>query len=252
MAEPSGEDGITGVRVGSGLGHCFFCDTPIAKGEPCIERVWHHTGGAFSRNNGARTGYCPPGRAPEAAHVQCAFRLDTKGGEAMCAGCMRPTAPSRRVVNFIASREQRCTETGPLRWCFPCTSNFVNRHQELLDGWLGAEQMQQGVAWIQPPLFKRAGLQHRCGLPPMVASVKEEFVAIFRSTSEEAERLAVERHQALQTRILEALDADKALKGTQKLRVPTPVERKAKRMRIDSASPLDQQAVKRRWAPMDE
>jgi hypothetical protein len=227
-------DRITSIRTGSGLGHCFFCDTRIEAGWPCVERVWYHAGGSY---NGSNTGVCPVGLVPECAHVQCAFRLDTKGGERACAKCNQPTVACRRVVNFIASRDKRCSETNGLTWCLGCMAGFVEAHRAVLDGWLGAEQQQQGVAWVERPLWPPAGLQAGCGLPPMATSSKEDFLSVWRSSSEEAEALAVERHRALQSTILEAMRTDRALAGSARPpKVSTPVERKARRLRIDSRS----------------
>lgn len=230
-------EGITCVRLGSGTAHCYFCDTRIERDWPCVERIWHHSGGEYVRN-GATAGICRAGSLPEMAHVQCAWRLDTKGATQDCVACSRPCKPCGRVVNFIASRQARCSETSALRWCFDCAAAFISRHKDLLDGWLGAEQMQQGVAWVDRPLFPPPDLQAGCGLPPMAASrnAKEAFLAIFRSSSAETEALAVERHRKLQGVIVEALRSDKARVRQPGARVVTPVERKAKRMRIDSRS----------------
>ena len=248
-APPTPGDTITRVKPGSGAEHCYFCDTPIAAGWPAVERMWYHTGGPYRRNNGATTGYCRAGILPECCHVQCAWRLDvnSKGRSVKCQGCGGEAEPGRRVVNYIARASERCSETSPLHWCFDCAAAFVSRHRELLDGHLGAEQSQQGVAWVRHrPLFSPAGLQAGCGLPPLTASAKAEYLSIFRAPSADAEARAVARHRELQAAILGAFEADAALsrartagrgaagsraEGT---RLDTPVERKARRMRIDS------------------
>ena len=257
---PPSEDEITSVKLGSAHAtpaHCFYCDTRILPGWPCVERIWWHSGGTFSRNNGASTGYCRAGLHPELAHAQCAFRLDTRtnGRVATCQSCKGLAEPGRRIVNYIASPAERCSETSPLYWCFPCTRTFISRHRSLLDGHLGASQQEQGVAWVRHrPLFAPPGLQAGCGLPPLTQSSKAEYLAIFRASSSEFESLAVERHRELQAAILAAMDEDAALAKAARARrgstsdvdacMPgrrtrpdssgTPVELKARRMRIDS------------------
>ena len=238
-------DAITAVKIGSGSSHCYFCDTSIAVGWPAVERTWYHSGGSYSRNNGAAVGYCPAGIQPELCHAQCAWRLDAnpKGRSAKCQSCAGEAEPGRRVVNFIARPAERCSETSPLYWCFRCTADFVARHRDLLDGHLGAEQSQQGVAWVRHrPLFAPPSLQAGCGLPPMMASSKADYLAIFRAPSADAEARAVARHRELQVAILTAFEADavqaRGVGGRRdeggRLRLDTPVERKARRMRIDS------------------
>ena len=244
-------DHVTGVKVATGSAHCYFCDTLIAAHWPSVERAWYHSGGPYRRNNGAAVGYCPAGILPEQCHVQCAFRLDVnpKGRSAKCQSCAGEAQPGRRVVNYIARASERCSETSPLYWCFRCTAEFVSRHRDLLDGHLGAEQSQQGAAWVRHrPLFAPPDLQPGCGLPPMTASAKADYLAIFRSSSADAEARAIARHRELQAIILTAFDADAAEArararrgggsrdegGPGGLRLDTPVERKARRMRIDS------------------
>ena len=227
-------EGITCVKVGTGHSFCYFCDTRIEKDWACIERVWHHQGGKYSRNFGESTGFCPSGMLPESAHVQCAWQLDTKGPIRKCDSCGHEVSPCRRLVNYIASREKRCSETSGLYWCFGCVGSFVQRHRTTLDGFLGADQStQQGVAWAERPMFPPADLQAGCGLPPMAASVREDVRRIFAATSEEAEALAIHRHRALQAAILHAMHKDRErAKLPPRRKQSTPVERKAKRMRI--------------------
>jgi hypothetical protein len=247
-------DEITCVKFGSGLTFCYVCDTIIKEGWPCVERIWYHTGGPYTRNNGASSGFCRAGLAPESCHAQCAFRLDAdpKARNSACHACKGRTETGRRVVNYIASRSARCSETSPLYWCFRCASSFIERHRALLDGHLGAEQQQQGVAWVRHrPLFCPPGLQLGCGLPPLTPSAKADFLAIFRASSAEAEALAVARHRDLQAAILLAMEEDAALAkakvghwrgranallggATALATTGTPMERKARRMRIDS------------------
>jgi len=245
----SSQDEITCVRLGSGgKQHCFFCDTQIEKGWPCVERMWFHTGGPFRRNNGAAVGFCRAGLAPECAHAQCAFRLDVspRGRVAQCQHCKCDVLPSRRVVNYIASPSSRCSETSPYYWCFGCTEAFVQRFRHILDGHLGAEQQQQGVAYVRHrPLICPPSLQAGCGLPPLTPSAKADYLAIFRAASADAEALAVTRHRELQAKIVAAMNEDAAISsgkaqakqtrgGGHQWQGGTPVERKAQRMRIDS------------------
>lgn len=258
-------DSITCVKLGSGQSHCYFCDTLIEQGWPCVERVWHHSGGRYRRNNGAAAGHCSAGLAPESAHAQCAFRLDanTRGKIAQCQACKRDVEPCRRVVNFIANPLHRCSETSPLYLCFGCTSAFVQRYRGLLDGHLGADQQTQGVAYIRHrPLFCPPGLQAGCGLPPLTPSAKADYLAIFRASSAAAEALAVTNHRELQAKIVAALGADSACgNGTDKAKQRrggaaqmsggTPVERKARAMRIDSGGARKDEAVDGRMMNRD-
>lgn len=117
----------------------------------------------------------------------------------------------------------------------------------MLDGHLGSSQQEQGVAWVRNrPLFCPPDLQAGCGLPPLAPSAKADYLAIFQAPSAELEATAVARHRELQTAILEAMKHDAALakaKADGLGRAPlgragaqqgTPVELKARRMRIDS------------------
>lgn len=240
----SSQDALTCALINKSANtFCYFCDTRIQEGWPCVERVWYHAGGPYTRNNGASSGFCRAGLAPECAHVQCAFRLDVnaRARTSSCQVCKGSAEPGRRVVNYIASRSARCSETSPLYWCFACAGSFVERHRAILDGHLGAEQQQQGVAWVRHrPLFCPPGLQLGCGLPPLTPSAKADYLSIFRAPTAEAEALAVTRHRELQTVILAAMEEDAAIAKARMshLRGPTmtgtPVERKARRMRIDS------------------
>lgn len=219
------EDMVTTVRLGSGRGHCFFCDTSIAEGWPCVERRWYHFGGAYRRNNGAATGICPPGVVPEYAHAQCAWRLDAspRGALARCKGagpgCAGHVGPGERCVNYIATADEgRCSETRPSYWCFACVKAFVKKHRTLLDGHVGAEQAQQGVAWRPPPAFaKPENLQKGCGLPalPVDKKAKKAFLGIWRAATDVAENRAVANHRSLQVAIKLAMKQDKVKQDTE-------------------------------------
>jgi hypothetical protein len=234
--QPNGA--ITNVTLGTGSRLCAFCDTPIPKGWPCIERTTLQAGAVHRRENTRANGGCSAGS--ETVHAQCAFRLDTaphaKG--ATCCGCGVATERGRRVVSHVAGASGRCSEGSPLRWCFECARRFVARHRSILDGHLGAAQMEEGVAWVRHrPLYPPVGLQAGCGLPPMTASARRPFLEIFRSQSAETEALAVERHRQLQASIVQAMREDETLaraRSVHALRPPTPFERKAKRMRLAS------------------
>lgn len=235
-------DGIKGVKLATGNTHCLFCDTRIDQGWPCVERVWWHAGGPFTRNNGAATGVCPAGYASESMHAQCAWRLDPCGSQVSCNVCEQKTQAGQRLVSFIARPGQRCSETSPLYWCFSCCHDFVNQHRELLDGHIGSEQMLEGVAWVKDrPLFPPNSLLPGCGLPPMTASARKEFISIFLASDAEAEAAAVASHRKLQSCIVEAMRADVQHKGIRKATRPRgspSVAAAAAMQRLETESPV--------------
>jgi hypothetical protein len=251
MATPTPPEGIVRVKLGSGMSHCFYCDTLIAKDAACVERVWYHQGGVFSRNKEEKRGVCVRGVAPESAHAQCAWRLDTRpqAQPVSCAACGCVARPGRRVVNYIGKTSERCSETSPLFWCFGCAKDFMDHHRPLLDGHVGAAQMQQGVAWVKHrPLAAPADLQQGCGLPPTthIAKDKADYLAVFRASSAVAEALAVQRHRELQTAILAAMRQDAQARKQRARPTPpsTPIEEGfKKRARCSSDSPLDREAL---------
>ena len=200
-----------------GRAHCAWCDTLIAKGSPRVARAFYHAPGYYSRNNGATTGYNPGGLQDEYMHAQCTFQYDAnpKGQPATCAGCESKVEPPNRVLSRFGKPGARCTPatSGPLYYCFQCTHDFVQRHRELLVGWLSAEQSEATVAWRSAgPFASSSG----GGPPPLPKdkTLRAQFLGCFGfdpPQSEEDATFARSRHQALQHIISEALKEDRRL-----------------------------------------
>jgi hypothetical protein len=208
--------GLTRVELDpSGRAHCAWCDTLIAKGSPRVARAFYHAPGHYSRDNGAATGYNPGGLQDEYMHVQCTFQYDAnpKGQPAKCAGCGSKIEPPLRVLSRFGKPGARCTPStsAPLYYCFKCTHDFVQRHRELLVGWLGAEQSEAEVAWRSAGPFASSG----DGGPPALPKgkvLRAEFLGCFHfdpPQSEEDKATACSRHHGLQHLISEALKKDR-------------------------------------------
>ena len=204
-----------------GRAHCAWCDTLIAKGSPRVARAFFHAPGNYSRNNGAATGYNPGALQDEYMHVQCTFQYDAnpKGQPAACAGCGSKVEPPRRVLSRFGKPGARCTPatSAPLYYCFACTGDFLQRHRELLVGWLGAEQSEAAVAWRSVGPFASSSN----GGPPALPkdkTLRADFLRCFRfdpPQSEEDAATACSRHHALQQTISEALKQDRKRVATQ-------------------------------------
>jgi len=210
-------------RDQSGRAHCAWCDTGIAEGTPRIARAFHHAAGAFSRNNGAATGYNPGGLQDMFMHVQCALRYDDnpRGSPAACAGgCGMHCAPLRRMLSRFGSAGARCipSSSAPLYYCFPCAKAFVRRHRELLVGHISVRQAQLNVGWVgwgYAGLFPAPGQGNVGGPPPLPKdkALLEAFLDCFRfdppQTAAEEES-ACDRHESLQLSIRAALAKDRS------------------------------------------
>ena len=214
--------GLSRVEVDPhGRAHCAWCDTPIVKGSPRVARAFYHAPGHYSRNNGAVTGYNPGGLQDEYMHAQCAFQYDSnpKGQPAKCVACGFQVVPPHRVLSRFGKPGARCTPatSAPFYYCFTCTKDFVQRHHELLVGWLGAEQSEAAVAWRSAGPF---ALSSDNGGPPALPKdrmQRAEFLGCFECDppqSEEDAAAACSRHRALQKIISEALKEDRALLHT--------------------------------------
>ena len=148
-------------------------------------------------------------------HVQCVFQYDAnpKGQPAACVGCGSKIEPPRRVLSRFGKPGARCTPatSAPLYYCFTCTCDFVQRHRDLLIGWLGAEQSEAAVAWRSAGPFAASSN----GGPPALPKDKKlraDFLACFRfdpPQSQEDAATACLRHHALQQSISEALKQDR-------------------------------------------
>jgi DNA-directed RNA polymerase subunit RPC12/RpoP len=214
--------GLSRVEVDlHGRAHCAWCDTPIAKGSPRVARAFYHAPGHYSRNNGAVTGYNPGGLQDEYMHAQCTFQYDSnpKGQPAKCVACGSQVVPPHRVLSRFGKPGARCTPatSSPLYYCFTCTKDFVQRHRELLVGWLGAEQSEAAVAWRSAGPFALSSADG--GPPPLPRDTmrRADFLACFEydpPQSEEDAAAACSRHRALQEIIGKALKEDRTLLHT--------------------------------------
>ena len=212
--------GLSRVELAThGRSHCAWCDTLIAVASPRVARAFYHSPGAYSRNNGAVSGYNPGGLQEEFMHAQCAFAYDANplGKPARCVGCGAKVAPPRRVVSRFGKPGARCTpaSSAPLYYCFGCTAQFVRRHRSLLVGWLGADQSEAAVAWGSAGPFASGGGGGPPALPKDKA-LREQYLSCFRfdppQSSEEAAS-ACARHHELHRVIGEALKTDRKLHG---------------------------------------
>lgn len=225
------DSGLSRVEIDPhGRAHCAWCDTLIAKGTPRVARAFFHAPGHYSRNNGATTGYNPGGLQDEYMHAQCTFQYDSnpKGQPAGCAGCGAPVEPPHRVLSRFGKPGARCTPatSGPLYYCFSCTHDFVQRHRELLVGYLAPEQSEAPVAWRSAGPFASSSEGGPPALPKDKA-LRAQYLGCFNfepHQSEENAATACSRHGALQSVISEALKQDRLL---QKRPADTSVDRAA-------------------------
>ena len=225
------DSGLSRVEIDPhGRAHCAWCDTLIAKGTPRVARAFFHAPGHYSRNNGATTGYNPGGLQDEYMHAQCTFQYDAnpKGQSAGCVGCGAPVEPPHRVLSRFGKPGARCTpaSSAPLYYCFSCTHDFVQRHRELLVGYLAPEQSEAPVAWRSAGPFAPSSEGGPPALPKDKA-LRAQYLGCFDCEplqSEENAATACSRHGALQSVISEALKQDRLL---QKRPADTSVDRAA-------------------------
>jgi len=197
-----------------------------------------HAPGHFIRDGDkTKSGYNPGGRMHLYLHPQCAWhavdiRKRQRHHPAKCNHCQEEIKEGFCIQTLLSSAAKRCSKssTPPLFSHYQCTRDFVQRYRVLLDGYVGAQQRGEKVAWR-----KSGAMEKFCGqadkgkgiggkgiaderkgiggapVLPADATAKQEYLDVFR-TNGAAEEAAVVRHGALQ-RLIRSRIADDEAKG---------------------------------------
>ena len=120
----------------------------------------------------------------------------------------------RRFWHFVTrlgASGRRCLESksGKSWQCTTCLTVFVQRHRDILEGYIGKQsQFDEPVAWLHP----REQQPTLTGVCPWTTNRKqrEALKAVMTEVilDEKSKQLAVDWHRALQKVIAEALQAD--------------------------------------------
>ena len=159
--------------------------------------------GISSRYQYTYGGSQPPGGMVEYMHAACAFHFDdgqlgrlsaTSSASKPCVGCARPFGSSQpKVVSLFSPQPPRSrfepnpSGLKPLVYCYTCVRSFVSDHAQLLNGFVGSQQMAAPVAWrhrASSPFDKaavRKSGQHQ-GEPPLPRNeaARKEFLSPVR------------------------------------------------------------------------
>lgn len=204
-------DSLVGVELAkSGRSFCGWCDTPIFSGTPRVLRRYQYSYG----------GSQPPGGMVEYMHAACAFHFDdgklgrstrstTSSPSKPCVGCATPFGNSQpKVVSLFSPQpprkrfEPNPNGLKPLLYCYKCVRSFVSEHAQLLNGFIGSQQMAAPVAWqhracspFDTAAVRKEGQYKGEPSLPRNEAARKEFLALFACGDGETQ--AVERHVAL-------------------------------------------------------
>jgi hypothetical protein len=212
-------------RAVTGKGYCAWCDTLIAKGEARVARALYHAPGQYIRDSQV-SGYNPGGRMHLYLHPQCAWHLaDTRRRRtaARCNHCKADIQAGFCIKTLLSSAAKRCSQssTAALFSHFKCTHQFIQKHRTLLDGYVGAKQREETIAWGEKPgalhqyfgqVGATGGAKGGVQAVPSDKTAKKDYLNVFKTTAA-AEEEAVERHISLQRQIHTRLADDEARGG---------------------------------------
>jgi len=220
---------LTGVELAkSDKGHCLFCDTRIAQDTPRVVWYLYHKPGAYSRNNGAASGYNSGGWMNLYAHPQCCFHytvlMDSKNEEKKapvicCSVCEKTVSDGRVVQTVTAKAKKRCRKNPgrpPIYHCFSCLRDFLTAHGQLLNGYLSPQQREESVAWAPPKSLWDPRTRDPVWHLPKSETVRNEYLALFDLSMGDDDKLdhaansdeAAQHHVELQEVIGKAMKND--------------------------------------------